>query len=180
MTRHPRGGFGSFVGPLLLSGGLSGATACSAPHAGPGAPSIGADAGAEASLTCPMAAPSAQPAIQDCQLRADGSAPVIDDFESGTLFLPAAEGRQGKWYAFTDGTSGCISAEVATDEGSQALHVNTTAPFAWPVHVRSRAAHVRTTDQGLRRDHWSLLDVRASAARLGDGAAAHPLERKPR
>ena len=48
----------------------------------------------------------------------------MDDFESGTLFLPPAEGRIGQWSTYTDGTSGCIRSEVVVDASSQALHVS--------------------------------------------------------
>ena len=72
---------------------------------------------------CPVLA-GAPPPLRNCAGRADGSSPIVDDFESGTLFLPPAEGRIGQWSTYTDGTSGCIRSEVVVDASSQALHVS--------------------------------------------------------
>lgn len=88
-------------------------------------PDAGSDAGSDASssLVCPAVLSTSAPPIKSCSSRADGTTPVIDDFEDGTLVLPSSEGRHGGWYTFTDGTTGCISAEVMSDSSSLAMHV---------------------------------------------------------
>jgi len=80
-----------------------------------------ADAGSV--LACPAVAAANPSPIASCALRGDGSSPLLDDFEDGTLFLPGLEGRRGMWYSFTDGTAGCLNMEVASDAASKALHV---------------------------------------------------------
>lgn len=79
------------------------------------------DAGAQP--TCPVVVGTSPP-LRECAGRADGSSPLVDDFETGTSLLPAAEGRSGEWYTFTDGTAGCIRSEVVTDGSSRALHLS--------------------------------------------------------
>lgn len=86
------------------------------------------DAGVEP--MCPAVVASSPP-LRDCAGRADGSSPIVDDFETGTLALPAAEGRSGQWYTFTDGTTGCIRSEIVTDASSRVLHLSGGGFTTW-------------------------------------------------
>ncbi len=89
----------------------------------------------DAGPTCPAIAASPPPPVEDCSARADGSSPVLDDFESGDLSLPSSEGRHGSWFTFTDGTTGCINSEVTTDSSSMALHLSGGGFTTWGAAV---------------------------------------------
>lgn len=121
---------------FLLSGALlSLSGACGSTGASRDAGTISTDAPSErganaapadgvAPICSVIGATTTPPPLLDCAARADGSSPIVDDFETGTLFLPPAEGRIGEWYTYTDGTTGCIRSEVVADGSSQVLHVS--------------------------------------------------------
>ena len=68
-------------------------------------------------------------------IRADGKAPVVDDFETEPRRILANEGRGGWWFSYDDGTKGHLEREsVEVDAGTRknrALHVMSSGFTKW-------------------------------------------------
>ena len=75
-----------------------------------------------------------QSSVNRCTpLRADGTNPVIDNFESDPRKLPHNEGREGWWFNFDDGTGGHLrreSVELREVKG-RVLHVTSSGYVKW-------------------------------------------------
>lgn len=79
-------------------------------------------AGSDSRPSCPAIKSDPSPPVLACSLTAAGTAPTLDDFDDGNLFLRPLEQRVGTWYSFTDETTGCAKLSVEKGNSSPALH----------------------------------------------------------
>lgn len=88
----------------------------------PAAPTAAGSAGTASLPSCPAVKSDPPPPVLQCVVTAPGTAPTLDDFDDGNLFLRRDEQRVGSWYSFTDESTGCAKLSVEKGDSSPALH----------------------------------------------------------
>ncbi len=64
-------------------------------------------------------------------VRAEGNAPLVDDFEADPGRILAQDGRGGWWFSYDDGTGGRLLREEVAVDGNRALHVVASGFVRW-------------------------------------------------